>query len=99
MSEVSVSELLSHTQDMMMAVIEQSWDDLPGLHDQQDKMIRELFANNERLFSEEEAAALREVQRLSQEVISAVAEHKDVVAQEIRSLRQGKNKADAYQRR
>ncbi len=97
MNEVSVSALLAHTQDMMLAVIEQNWESLPRLHSAQDSMIRALFSSPDRLFNSEEQEGLVEVQRLNSEIITAVESHKTDIAQQLRALQQGKNKANAYQ--
>ncbi len=79
-----------------MAIIEQRWDDLLELQAQQDKMLKALFSVANVSFSEQEQEDLLEVQRLNQEVIAAVQEHKAELGSQLRGLQQGKSKVGAY---
>ena len=91
-----MSAVLLYTQDMMMAIIERRWDDLSVMQRRQDQMLRSLFSIVEVSFSEQEKDDLLEVQRLNQEIILAVENHKADIANKLREMQQGKNKASAY---
>jgi len=92
-----VSDILSFTQDMMLVVLEQQWEDLPDMQGKQDKMLKTLFSNKGRVFTAEEKEALFEVQRLNKDILIAAETSKDEVAIKLRGMRQGKSKAGAYQ--
>ena len=98
MVDLSVSDVLSLTQDMMMTVVEEQWDELVDMQIRQDEMLRQLFAaDGEMMFSDAEKEDLVEVQRLNQEILSAAEKHKSDIAHELRAMRQGKAKASVYQ--
>ena len=92
-----VSEVLSFTQDMMLVVLEQQWEDLPDMQGKQDKMLKTLFSNKGRVFTAEEKEALFEVQRLNKEILNAAERCKADVAGKLREMQQGKSKVGAYQ--
>jgi len=94
---MSVSTILSYTQDMMMVVIEQHWDVFLDMQLKQDEMLRALFADKGDDFSVEEKADLVEVQRLNQEILSSAEAYKSEVASKLHDMRQGKSQIDAYQ--
>jgi len=97
MTDHSVSDVLLFTQDMLMLVIEEQWDQLMEMQVLQDKMLRQLFAAADSMFSKQEQEDLLEVQRLNQEVLNAAEAHRADIATELRSMRQGQAKASAYQ--
>ena len=94
--KTQVSNVLLHTQDMMVVVIEARWDDLSVMQGTQDLMLRALFSVADVSFSEQERNDLVEVQRLNQEIIMAVASHKTGLAVQLRDIQQGKSKVSAY---
>ena len=96
-NQITPADVLSFTEDMMLSSIEERWDDLIEMQDKQDLMIRGLFSNDSRVFSEKEKQNLFEVQRLNQEILNAVELHKADIATKLREMRQGKSKAGAYQ--
>lgn len=91
------SDVLSYTQDMMMAVIEEDWERLLEMQGEQDQMIRQLFADTARIFSGDEKKDMLEVQRLNQEILSATEAQKFEIADKLRDMKQGKSKAEVYQ--
>ena len=93
----SVLDVLSLTQDMMVCVIDEHWDELIEMQLKQDQMIKYLFSDAKRLFLNEEKENLVEVQRLNQEILNAATVHKAEIASKLRDMRQGKTKAGAYQ--
>lgn len=97
MTEHAVSDVLVHTEDMMLLVIEERWDELLAMQLVQDEMLRALFSVNKTTFSNQEKEDLFEVQRLNQEILKAAEMHKAGLAGELRSMRQGKAKVGAYQ--
>jgi len=97
MTDHSVSDVLLFTQDMLLLVIEEQWDQLMEMQVQQDKMLRQLFAAADPMFSKQEKEDLLEVQRLNQEVLKAAEVYRTDIAAELRSMRQGQAKASAYQ--
>jgi len=96
MIENPVSDVLLHTQDMLMLIIEQRWDDLSVMQKRQDQMLRGLFSVADVSFSEQQKDDLVEVQRLNREIIMAVDSHKADLADQLRELQQGKSKVKAY---
>ena len=96
-NQITPSDVLSFTEDMMLSSIEERWDDLIEMQEKQGLMIRGLFSNDSRLFSEKEKQNLFEVQRLNQEIFNAAELHKADIATKLREMRQGKSKAGAYQ--
>jgi len=97
MSDIVVSEVLLHTQDMMVCVISEHWDELMKMQLLQDQMIRALFSDADRVFLEAEKGDLFEVRRLNKEILIAAESCKAEIAAELRKMRQGKSKAKAYQ--
>jgi len=97
MVDQCVLDVLSFTQDMMVCVLEDRWDELIQMQLKQDRMIKDLFSDGERLFLDKEKENLFEVQRLNQEILNAAELHKAEIASKLRELRQGKTKAGAYQ--
>jgi len=97
MTDQSVSAVLMFTQDMMLEVIEEGWENLIEMQEQQNYMIRALFSESGRVFLDKEKEDLFEMQRLNQEIIVAVGAHKADIANKLRDMRQGKSKAGAYQ--
>ncbi len=97
MTDHSVSDVLLFTQDMLLLAIEEQWDQLMEMQVLQDKMLRQLFVADEPMFSKQEQEDLLEVQRLNQEVLNAAGTHRADIATELRSMRQGQAKANAYQ--
>lgn len=93
----TVSDVLLHTQDMMLAAIEARWDDLANMQIIQDEMLKALFSVAEMVFLEKERKDFIEVQRLNQDILNAVEGCKADIAAELRAMRQGKAKAGAYQ--
>jgi len=94
---MSVSVVLSYTQDMMLVVLEQQWEDLLDMQLKQDEMLKALFSNKDPDFTAQEKDDLFEVQRLNQEILTAAESHKTEIASKLRDMRQGKTKAGAYQ--
>ena len=94
---MSVSAVLSYTQDMMMVVLEQQWEALLEMQLKQDEMLKALFSGKDPNFTVQEKEDLFEVQRLNQEILNAAELHKTEVASKLRDMRQGKTKAGAYQ--
>ena len=94
---MSVAGILSHTQDMVMVVLEQQWDILLDMQLQQDEMLRSLFLGDDPVFTAKEQQDLFEVQRLNQQILEAAESHKAEVAGKLREMHQGKSKAGAYQ--
>lgn len=94
---MSVSAILSYTQDMMMVVLEQQWDILLDMQLKQDAMIKALFSSAETIFTEQDKQDLFEVQRLNQQILTAAEANKADVASKLRGMHQGKSKAGAYQ--
>ena len=94
---MSVSAVLSYTQDMMMVVLEQQWEALLEMQLKQDEMLKSLFLSKSPDFTAQEKDDLFEVQRLNQEILTAAEAHKTEVASKLRDMRQGKAKAGAYQ--
>ena len=94
---MSVSTVLSYTQDMMLVVLEQQWEDLLDMQLKQDEMLKALFSSKDPNFTAQEKDDLFEVQRLNQEILTAAEVHKTEVASKLRDMRQGKTKASAYQ--
>ena len=88
---------MAFTQDMMLAVIEQRWNGLMEMQLKQDEMLQELFSEPEVLLSEAEQDDLLEVQRLNQAILIAAEATKSDIAKELRTMRQGKAKANIYQ--
>ena len=97
MADLSVLDVLSLTQDMMVCVIDGRWDELIEMQLEQDQMIKHLFSDGERLFLDWEKENLFEVQRLNQEILNAAELHKTEIASKLRDMRQGQTKAGAYQ--
>ena len=97
MVDQGVLDVLSLTQEMMLCVLEERWDELIEMQLKQGQMIRDLFSDGERLFLDNEKENLFEVQRLNQEIINATECHKTGIASKLRDMRQGKTKARAYQ--
>lgn len=97
MTAQGVLDVLSLTQDMMLCVLEDRWDELIEMQLKQDRMIKGLFSDTERLFLDKEKEGLFEVQRLNQEISNAAEVHKTEIASKLRGMRQGKSKAGAYQ--
>jgi hypothetical protein len=81
---------------MMLMAIDQKWDVLLEMQPQQDQMLKDLFKVEGVSFSEQEKLDLIEVQRLNKEVLQAADSHKADIASELRVMRQGKAKANAY---
>ncbi len=96
MADDAVSDVLMYTQDMMLAVIDNRWDDLLKMQSTQDKMLKKLFAVADAIFSEQQRADLLEVQCLNQKIVAAAALHRTDIAGELRKMRQGKLKAGNY---
>lgn len=96
MVDKTASEVLLFTQDMMLAVMEERWDDLIEMQSVQDRMLKDLFAATQE-FSEQQKEQLFEVQRLNQEIISEADKHKADIANTLRKMSQGKAKINAYQ--
>lgn len=96
MVDKTASEVLLFTQDMMLAVMEERWDDLIEMQSVQDGMLKDLFAATQE-FSEQQKEQLFEVQRLNQEIISEADKHKADIANTLRKMSQGKAKINAYQ--
>ena len=94
---MSVSTVLSYTQDMMLVVLEQQWEDLLDMQLKQDEMLKALFSSKDPNFTAQEKDDLFEVQRLNQEILTAAESHKTEIASKLRDMRQGKTKASAYQ--
>ena len=94
---MSVSVVLSYTQDMMLVVLEQQWEALLDMQLKQDEMLKALFSSKDPNFTAQEKDDLFEVQRLNQEILTAAEVHKTEVASKLRDMRQGKTKASAYQ--
>jgi len=94
---MSVSAVLSYTQDMMMVVLEQQWEALLEMQLKQDEMLKALFSGKDPGFTAQEKDDLFEVQRLNQEILTAAELHKTEIASKLRDMRQGKTKAGAYQ--
>jgi len=94
---MSVATVLSHTQDMLMVVLEKQWDALFDMQLQQDEMLKALFSVENLSFSEQEKQDLFEVQRLNNEILIAAEANKAEIAGKLRNMHQGKSKADAYQ--
>jgi len=92
-----VSCVLSFTEDMMLLAIEERWDDLTGMQLKQDKMLRDIFSDTNRVFVDQEKQNLFEVQRLNKEVLNAAERCKADVAGKLREIQQGKSKVGAYQ--
>ena len=90
---MSVSAVLSYTQDMMMVILEQQWEALLEMQLKQDEMLKALFSSKDPNFTVQEKEDLFEVQRL----LNAAELHKTEVASKLRDMRQGKTKAGAYQ--
>lgn len=97
MEDTIVSDILLHTQDMMVSVIEGRWDAFVEMQLQQDQMIRHLFSDADRVFLESEKEALFEVKRLNKDMLIAAEACKAEIAAELRKMRQGQSKAKAYQ--
>lgn len=97
MTDKTVSDVLLHTEDMMLAVIEARWGDLASMQVIQDKMLKALFSVAGAVFLEKERKDFIEVQRLNQDILNAVESCKADIAAELRAMRQGKAKAGAYQ--
>jgi len=96
-NQITPAEVLSFTEDMMLSSIEERWDDLIDMQEEQDQMIRGLFSDNGRVFSDQEKQNLFEVQRLNQEILKAAELQKAEIAGKLRDMQQGKSKAGAYQ--
>ena len=96
MVDKTASDVLLFTQDMMLAVLEERWDDLIEMQSVQDRMLKDLFAATQE-FSEQQKEQLFEVQRLNQEIISEADKHKADIANTLRKMSQGKAKINAYQ--
>ncbi len=96
MVDKTASDVLLYTQDMMLAVIDERWDDLIKMQFVQNTMLKNLFAAD-MVFSEQQKQDLFEVQRLNQEIITEAGKHKADIANELRKMHQGKVKVDAYQ--
>lgn len=94
---MSVSVVLSYTQDMMLVVLEQQWEALLDMQLKQDEMLKALFSSKDPNFTAQEKDDLFEVQRLNQEILTAAESHKTEIASKLRDMRQGKTKASAYQ--
>jgi len=97
MSNQNVQEILSFTEDMMLAVIEQRWDALSDMLSQQDRMLRNLFSEQQQPFSETENKHLLTVHRLYQEILVAAKNHRSEIAHELKKIRQGKTQITSYQ--
>lgn len=97
MPDKTVSDILTFTQDMMLLVIEAQWDALAEMQSQQDAMLRKLFSDSSVVFSEHQKGELVEVQHLNKQMSDAAEIHKMDIVNELRSMRQGKAKANAYQ--
>jgi hypothetical protein len=91
----TASAVLLYTQDMMLAVIEERWDDLIEMQSVQDAMLHKLFAVNNG-FSVQQKEDLFEVQRLNQEIVREVEAHKGFIASELRKMHRGKDKIGSY---
>ena len=96
-NQITPAEVLSFTEDMMLSSIEERWDDLINMQEEQNQMIRGLFSDNGRVFSDQEKQNLFEVQRLNQEILNAAGLHKAEIAGKLRDMKQGKSKAGVYQ--
>lgn len=94
---MSVAAVLSHTQDMVMVVLEQQWDVLLDMQLQQDEMLKTLFSAESLSFTEQEQQDLFEVQRLNTEILTAAEANKAEIAGKLRNMHQGKSKTGAYQ--
>ncbi len=94
---MSVSTVLSYTQDMMLVVLEQQWEALLDMQVKQDEMLKALFSSKDPNFTAQEKDDLLEVQRLNQEILTAAELHKAEIATKLCDMRQGKTKASAYQ--
>ena len=92
-----VSNILLHTQDMMVNVIEGRWEEFQEMQLQQDQMIRDLFSDADRVFLESEKDALLEVKRLNKDILLEAESCKADIASELLKMRQGQSKAKAYQ--
>jgi len=92
-----VSFVLSFTEDMMLSAIEERWDDLIEMQLKQDQMLRDVFADTNRMFVDQEKLNLFEVQRLNKEILNAAERCKADVAGKLREMQQGKSKVGAYQ--
>ncbi len=97
MSINKTAAVLAYTQDMMLAAIEEHWDELREMQSNQDAMLQALFSVAGLILSEVEQEELFEVQRLNQEILAAAEAYKGDIASELREMRQGKAKASAYQ--
>ncbi len=97
MSINKTAAVLAYTQDMMLAAIEEHWDELREMQLNQDAMLQALFSVADVILSEAEQEELFEVQRLNQEILAAAEAYKGDIAMELREMRQGKAKASAYQ--
>jgi len=97
MVDQKVSDVLSYTEDMMGAAIEDRWDELIEMQAKQDQMIKDIFYPVGRLFLDKEKKELLEVERLNQEILSAAELHKTEIANKLRTMRKGKVKASVYQ--
>lgn len=95
MMDNTASAVLLYTQDMMLAVIEERWDDLIEMQSIQDAMLQKLFTVNNG-FSEQQKEDLFEVQRLNQEIVREVEKRKGDIANELRKMRRGKDKIGTY---
>ncbi len=96
-SEYKTSDILLHTQEMMINVIEGQWDQLLAKQSRQDLMIKQIFFISDKIFSEREQEELEEVKRLNQEILKATETHRNETAKKLRDMRRGKTKAQAYQ--
>jgi len=96
-ADIVVSDVLLHTQNMMVSVIEGGWEEFREMQLQQDQMIRDLFSDADRVFLESEKDELLEVKRLNQDILLAAESCKADIASELLKMRQGQSKAKAYQ--
>ena len=76
-------DLLLHTQDMMIAAIEERWDDLIDMQLTQDKMLKALFSTTYITFFDLAKNNLGEIQRLNQNILSLAQNRTTSVTEEL----------------
>jgi len=94
--QASAADILVFTQDILVAVIAEQWDDLAALQQEQSQMLRDFFSDAV-VASEADKVNFIEVQRLNKEILVAVERYKSELATELRGIKVGRLKVGSYQ--